>query len=374
MFYIYKAATKKSLRQFIQRNFLAIQNKSSYYQSGSYYYIAVLSNTEITNVVNWLRLDLANSADKLVYTWANSELLDRLKFMQLESTGILESNQVSISTNGATVIRSYQALSEIMLVINLTPDSFSDGGYYANNLQAVMIKVEQALQDGVGIIDVGAESTRPNANFIDVDEEIERLESVILSLDKLKNKYDFKISLDSYKAEVVSKFLPYIDIVNDVSNQLPLKLIREITSQQKQYVLMHSLTVPAMPQVNLNCYDVTNELTLWFKDKLAFYTQHEINLQQIILDPGIGFNKTQIQSWQLLQSIQDFYSLGCVILVGHSRKSFLNKVTRDAFVKRDLESAVVSNHLAKHGVDYLRMHEYKEYLAINNVTNNLGVC
>lgn len=259
------------------------------------------------------------------------------------------------------------ASSAVMLILNITPDSFSDSGIYANDLPKIIAKVEQALADGVTCFDIGAESTRPNAEHVSVQEEITRLTPVINAFHDLKQKQYLQISIDSYKPETISHFLPQIDIVNDVSNKLPLELVKQITDSGKKYVLMHSLTVPANPSVNVETHDVTAEILSWFGSKLKSFKDYGINTPNIILDLGIGFNKTADQSWQLLNDVSQFKQFGCELLVGHSRKRFLDSVTNKTFANRDLETAIISNYLYDNGTKYIRMHEYNEFLLISDI-------
>lgn len=264
------------------------------------------------------------------------------------------------------------AASAVMLILNITPDSFSDGGIYANNLPNVISKVEQALSDGVTCFDIGAESTRPNAELVSAQEEISRLTPVIQALHNLKQKQYLQISIDSYKPETITHFLPQIDIVNDVSNKLPLELVKQITDSGKKYVLMHSLTVPANPNINVETHDVTAELLSWFSDKLKIFQNYGINTLNIILDLGIGFNKTADQSWQLLRDVSQFKQFGCELLIGHSRKRFLDSVTNKPFANRDLETATISKYLYDIGTKYIRMHEYSEFLLMANIHHQLS--
>jgi dihydropteroate synthase len=259
------------------------------------------------------------------------------------------------------------AASAVMLTLNITPDSFSDGGVYANDLPKIMAKVEQSLADGVTCFDIGAESTRPNAELVSAQEEIARLTPVIKALCELKQKNQLQISIDSYKSETISHFLPQIDIVNDVSNKLPLELVKQITDSGKKYVLMHSLTVPANPSVNVEAHNVTAELLSWFSDKLKAFTDYGIKIPNIILDLGIGFNKTADQSWLLLRYVSQFKKFGCELLIGHSRKRFLDSVTDKPFANRDLETATISKYLYDIGTKYIRMHEYHEFLLMANI-------
>lgn len=373
---VLKAKSNHDLRQVLQQNHRHLQQQSSSYYLNDYIYIGIIYSRDLVIYnPNITQLENANNpAEQALMDWCISELADNVNFIIHETQALAIHNGCSITLNEQTITRSYQPLTEIMLIINVTPDSFSDGGKYYSATQSVVARVKQALDDGVTIIDIGAESTRPHADLVEVAEEILRLTPIIDELNLLKKHYTFKISLDSYKPQTVSHFLAHIDIVNDVSNQLPLELIQQITAAGKEYILMHSLTVPADPQVNVgSSCDVSEELINWFSAKLDEYSAAQINLTKIIIDPGIGFNKTAAQSWQLLRKITDLYVLGCRVLVGHSRKRFLNNVSNNTFANRDIETAVVSNHLACKNIDYLRIHEYQELITLNNLNNNLGI-
>lgn len=364
------ANNKLQLRKWIRANQRAIIRKSSCYLYNDNIYLGVLSHGQLDHLSS---VELVTEQDLCVYRWCRSELEDSCDFIYYESQAKVCTNGCNLDIAGQLVVRSFQPLTEMMLIVNLTPDSFSDGGKYGVNLATTLETIEIGLQNGVTIIDIGAESTRPNAGYVSTEEEIKRLIPLLSRLENLKDKYTFKISLDSYKPETVRYFLAKVDIINDVSNKLDISLIKELTDLGKQYVLMHSLTVPANPAINLaHNLDVTAELLEWFNTKIGEYQTNGINVANVILDIGIGFNKTSAQSWQILRNLAKFQDLPCEILIGHSRKSFLGLITSKTASERDLETAIISNVIAQQNIDYIRIHDYQSYLQINNVNNNLG--
>jgi len=245
-----------------------------------------------------------------------------------------------------------------MAILNITPDSFSDGGYY-KNLEDIddFLKI---IEDQVGILDIGAESTRPGATPLSWQEEWSRLEPV---LKYLKDRY-FKskwlrplISVDTRHSEIASLAISdfKVDIINDVSGLADKAMIELLIQNNCQYVLTHSLSVPANPSVALPNDNIPAHLQVkkYFTERLEYIASFGIPKEKIILDPGIGFGKTNLQSLDILRNINQFFDFPCRILVGHSRKSFLKG---NATQNRDLISVGVSLNLAARGVDILRVH------------------
>lgn len=365
MFNLLKFTDKSIARRYLREHGLQITKKSSYYLFANNIYIGLSTENPIL-YADYI-INECEGVTQFIYDWCYTELYSESQFAEFENKAkVIQNIGAVISVDNQQIMRSFQPLTEIMLIINVTPDSFSDGGECAD-IDKTLENIEYSLQNGVSVIDIGAESTRPNADYVSIDEEIKRLQLIIPRIHELKQKYQFKLSLDSYKPEVIKLFLNEIDIINDVSNQMPIDIIKSITEQGKQYVLMHSLTVPANPEIVVDNQDVTNEMLEWFEQWLIIYKKNAINTKNIILDPGIGFNKTSEQSWSLLRNSYRFYELGCEVLIGHSRKRFLNNVTTTKFANRDLESAIVSTYLANLQIDYLRMHDYKDYLMINSI-------
>lgn len=252
---------------------------------------------------------------------------------------------------------------QLVGIVNVTPDSFSDGGKYLHAENA-MQRIQELAVHGAAIIDIGAQSTRPGATRISTEEEWERLKPV---LDLLTQNFQERlakpqISLDSYDLEIIKRALECypIDWINDVSGGKDENLLQFVAETNCKIVINHSLTIPASGKSVLP-FDRSpiSYLDDWVKEKIKQLDKFGISKERVIFDPGIGFGKSLFQSLSLLREIDVLKKTGCEILVGHSRKSFL-KIVTDA-QDRDLETVGVSHFLLGKGVDYLRIHNIEAH-------------
>ncbi len=262
----------------------------------------------------------------------------------------------------------------VMAIVNLTPDSFSDGGEL-QTLQAVEEKMDLIEQSGAQAIDIGAESTRPNAQSITPQEERHRLEPVLELLREKRRGVYFKpwLSVDTRNAETAALALSYgADCINDVSGLQDPRMLDLLASSSCDYVLMHSLSVPVNPKDTLppDC-DPVSELKGWLNAKLELLDSKKIDLGRIIFDPGIGFGKTAAQSVSVLQRMHEFAEFPVRILVGHSRKSFLKSFGLEKRSARDASTLALSLELARKGVDILRVHDFESHVAAFKVEMEL---
>jgi len=250
-----------------------------------------------------------------------------------------------------------------MGILNITPDSFSDGGELSGPA-ALDERLASWDEENVAIFDLGAESTRPQAQSLTTEEEWRRLEP---ALERVRDRYRGRhfrpwLSVDTYHASTAARALAAgADLINDVSGLSDDAMLEVVRASRCQYVLMHSLTVPADPRVHLDeNLDPATEIKSWARHQLEKLAQAGIALDRVIFDPGIGFNKTARQSLECLQRIDEFFDLPVRILVGHSRKTFLHgspEIHAPAPAKeRDLETLGVSLQLAERGVPVLRVH------------------
>lgn len=244
-------------------------------------------------------------------------------------------------------------------VINVTPDSFSDGGKNFNPDTAIKEALNM-VDCGAYLIELGAQSTRPNAKIITPQEEFNRLKPVLDGLsDKMRDKI-LHVSIDSFSSEVILKILDNYKItwINDVSGALDGNTLSLIAQAGCEIVTMHALSVPVKVGVHLpakaNPILVYNE---WAEHILDHLIKHGFKTNSIILDPGIGFGKSPYQSICLLKNIDKLKRFGCRLLVGHSRKSYISGFSRTEPGNRDIETVSISEHLASHNVDYLRVHD-----------------
>lgn len=251
-----------------------------------------------------------------------------------------------------------------MAIANITPDSFSDGGKF-NQIEFFKKKLSEWIKIGVHLVDVGAESTRPGAKKLSIKEEQSRLLPVLTAHSERSYEESLpKLSLDSRNFETQKwalKFKP--NFINDVSGLADLRMLDLIKDSDCDYILMHSLNVPADPKKTLSDKtDAAREVKFWLEQKLEVIDKKNISLDRIVIDPGIGFGKSPSQSMELIRKLESFKSLGVRTLIGHSRKSFMSPFASDQAEKRDLESVGLSLALAQRGVDILRVHAPEKHI------------
>ena len=246
----------------------------------------------------------------------------------------------------------------LMGIVNLTPDSFSDGGKY-NNKNLATKHINNLLLNGAKIIDIGGESTRPGANDISPIKEWGRIQSV---LKILKNKKCF-VSLDTRKSFVMNKaFKMKVDLINDVSglNYDP-QTINFLKKTKIPFVLHHMKGTPQNMQIRPSYNNVLLDIYDYFETKLKYLRKKGIKHNNIILDPGIGFGKNLKHNITLLKNISIFHSLGLPIMLGLSRKKFIKDISKKNDTKNRLGGTISSCiHSYLQGVQILRVHDVKE--------------
>lgn len=255
-----------------------------------------------------------------------------------------------------------QAMSlypKLVGVINVTPDSFSDGGKNFNPDVAVN-EVLNMVDCGASLIEIGAQSTRPNATIITPEEEYNRLKPVLDGLSSKMRDNILRISIDCFSSEVILKVLDNYKVtwINDVSGALDGNTLSLIAQAGCEIVTMHALTVPV--KVGVRLPDKANPILVyneWAERTLEHLIKQGFKTNSVILDPGIGFGKSPYQSICLLKNIDKLKRFGCRLLVGHSRKSYILGFSHTEPGNRDIETVSISEHLASHNVDYLRVHD-----------------
>jgi 2-amino-4-hydroxy-6-hydroxymethyldihydropteridine diphosphokinase/dihydropteroate synthase len=244
-------------------------------------------------------------------------------------------------------------------IINVTPDSFSDGGQFTDVDQAVAQAI-QLVKEGAEILDIGAESTAPHSPRIDSEMEWRRLEPVLAAITAAKNHFLIQplVSVDTLHAEVAKRSLQYhVDWINDVTGFNDPAMRAVVRNANVDCVVMHHLTIPpSRDHVLPRDQDPVEFLYRWSENQIALLENEGIAKERIIIDPGFGFGKTPGQSLALLNGISRFANLGVRLLIGHSRKSFMTIFTACPAAERDIESLAIAEFLARHPVDYLRMH------------------
>ena len=265
-------------------------------------------------------------------------------------------------TTSASASASVSGLSDtrtaVMGILNITPDSFHDGGEY-NTVDAAMNQATAMIDAGVDILDVGGESTRPGAEPVSIAEEIDRVVPVIEALSDLEPP----VSIDTRKAAVADAALSAgADIVNDVSGFEDPQMPFVVAEHDAELVLMHSLSAPVDPDRRATYDDVVADVMNELTEQLIRAERAGIQRDQIIVDPGCGFGKSPAESFELVDRIGEFEALGCPVLVGHSRKSMLT--TMDQPDDERLSATIaVTTLAADRGADVVRVHDAGENAA-----------
>ena len=253
-----------------------------------------------------------------------------------------------------------------MGIINVTPDSFSDGGQFTA-WDTVQSQLEAMLSAGANIIDIGAESTRPGAKPLTANEEWQRLIPILEQLgdahfDKLLRPL---FSIDTYHVETAIKALDWgADIINDVSGLTNPEMLALARDSDCDWIAMHHVTVPADSRFTLTPQqDPYNEIEQWLIHQLDKWSQAGLDLNRIIFDPGIGFGKDGLQSLMVLRQAARFRQHGLRVLIGHSRKSFMKNFSKLETVDKDMVTVGASLALCEQGVDIIRVHNVPAHIA-----------
>ena len=245
----------------------------------------------------------------------------------------------------------------IMCILNLTDDSFYDGGQH-NSIKKALLQTEKMLDDGAKIIDIGAYSSRPKAKHISHDEEWQRLEKTLQIINK-----EFPqaiLSVDTFRSEIARRSIDNgADIINDISaGNLDLEMFDIVTDLNVPYIMMHMQGTPQTMQDNPHYNCIEKEVVNYFLNKVK--TLQQKGLSKIIIDPGFGFGKTLEHNYQLLNNLEELHTLELPLLVGVSRKSMVYKVLEtDAKNSLNGTTAIHTLCLSK-GASILRVHDVKE--------------
>ncbi|WP_035215986.1 dihydropteroate synthase [Desulfobulbus elongatus] len=245
----------------------------------------------------------------------------------------------------------------LMGILNVTPDSFSDGGRWLSE-SALETRIEQLLAEGADIIDVGGESTRPFAEPVGVAEELRR---VIPAIRKIRQRSKIPISVDTTKAAVAGEAIAAgATMINDISAlRHDPAMIEVARSFAGPVIIMHMQGTPGDMQVAPRYGDVVAEINAFFTERIDWLEQNGVDRSRIIVDPGIGFGKTMEHNLAILRNIAAFRRHGCPVLIGHSRKSFLGQLLGVPTEERDWPTAMVSACCARQGADILRVHDVR---------------
>jgi dihydropteroate synthase len=240
----------------------------------------------------------------------------------------------------------------VMGILNVTPDSFHDGGEYNDTVDAVT-RAEEMVAAGADIVDIGGESTRPGADPVPPEEERRRVVPVVERLAGM----DVDISIDTRKAEVARAALAAgADILNDVSGLEDPEMRLVAAEHDVPVVVMHSINAPVVEGKEVHYDDVVEDVVDELTERVLLAEKAGLDRSQIIVDPGVGFGKSGRESFELLGRLDEFQGLGCPVLVGHSRKSMFVEVGREAGER--LEPTVAATAVAaERGADIVRVHD-----------------
>ncbi len=266
-------------------------------------------------------------------------------------------------------IHTFNTSTLIMGILNVTTDSFSDGGQFMDKEIAVNHALEM-VKSGADIIDIGGESTRPGAEPVTMEDELDR---VIPTIEGIRTTSNVCISIDTYKADVAEKALAAgADMVNDISGlQFDEKIVKVVKEENVPVIMMHIKGTPRNMQQNPDYENLMEEIVAYFQERVEFCHEHGIKNENIILDPGIGFGKRLQDNFELLRELKQISNLGFPVLSGPSRKSFIG-LTLDLPVDERVEgtaAAVTASIL--NGAKIVRVHDVKEMKRVATIADNI---
>lgn len=258
----------------------------------------------------------------------------------------------------------------IMGILNVTPDSFSDGGKFLQP-EAAVERAVRMKEEGADIIDIGAESTRPDSDPISPQEELRRLMPVVKPLLKLG---DLPVSIDTYKAEVANVMLAEgVDMINDISGfTLDCNMPGVLANHDVPVVIMHIPAAPKTMQYYTKYRSLISDILLFLSRSIEVGKQAGIAPDRIIIDPGIGFGKTSEQNLSILRLLPEFKSLGRPILIGVSRKSFIGKILNLPPEDRLEGTAAAVVAAILNGANLIRVHDVKEMVRVSRMADAIS--
>ncbi len=246
---------------------------------------------------------------------------------------------------------------QVMGILNVTPDSFSDGGRF-QHLDAALHQTERMILEGAAIIDIGGESTRPGAKDVSEQEELAR---VIPLLKAIKSRFNIIVSIDTSKANVMAEAIAHgAGLINDVRALQNTNCLTVMAQSHVPICLMHMQGLPRTMQKKPHYNDLMTDIVDFFQQRIKVCQQAGINKQRLILDPGFGFGKTVTQNYQLLAQLADFNQLDLPILIGVSRKAMIGDVLNCDVEQRlagSLSAAIIA---MQQGAKIIRVHDVKQ--------------
>ena len=338
--------------------------------------------------------NLINKKKALALAGNPNIAFDKLEIFQRKKRGITQSNiypiteiknlrreiKSSVNIDLKKIISKRKSISglkfdqpQIMGVLNVTPDSFSDGGLFFDQSKAYQ-QAKQMIIDGAKIIDIGGESTRPGSKIVNEKEEWNRIKKIIIKIKK--NFPKIPLSLDTRKSHVMKKGIECgVNLINDVSGlNFDKKSFNLINLKNIPFILHHMQGTPDTMQKNPKYDDALLDIFDFFEEKITFCSKNKYKKEFILLDPGIGFGKNLDHNLRIISKISTFHSLGCPILIGTSRKRFIEHIVTK-FDTPDRTGGTLASVLygLLQGVQLFRVHNVKEInqgiLVFNKILN-----
>lgn len=273
-----------------------------------------------------------------------------------------------LEDNVKAVFEVFGKRTVIMGILNVTPDSFSDGGMYSD-LDTAVDRAMKMIEDGADIIDVGGESTRPGSEPVTTNEEIERVIPVIKAI---SSRTDTPISIDTYKADVAEAALDSgARIINDISAAtFDDKMTNLIAKSKCPAILMHTKGTPRDMQTNATYGDLMAEISGYLRDRIRSLAAAGVDQRLLIIDPGIGFAKNVEHNLDIIRRLKELRSIGRPILIGTSRKSTIGKILGDLPPEDRLEGSAATVALSiANGADIVRVHDVREMTLTAKMTD-----
>ncbi|MGD9505237.1 MAG: dihydropteroate synthase [Syntrophobacteraceae bacterium] len=243
----------------------------------------------------------------------------------------------------------------IMGVLNVTPDSFSDGGKFAD-AESALRQAQHLIASGADMLDIGGESTRPFSDPAPLDVELER---VIPLIQKIREVSDIPISVDTTKAEVARMSIQAgADIINDISSlRFDPEMVDVVAETNAPLILMHMQGIPGNMQQNPRYSSLFSEIIAFLEERIQFAMSRGVERSQILVDPGVGFGKTVSHNLQIIRNLEVFHCLDCPLLLGVSRKRFIGAVLDRPVEEREVGTAIVNAFGIAAGAHIVRVHD-----------------
>ena len=255
---------------------------------------------------------------------------------------------------------------QVMGIVNITPDSFSDGGKY-HQLESALRHVESMIEAGTAIIDIGGESTRPGAADVNVEMELAR---VIPVIEAIRQRFDCWISIDTSKAQVMTEAVNAgADLINDVRALQEVGALEAAAKANVPICLMHMQGQPRTMQSDPYYVDLITDVKQFLHERIQVCEQYGITRQQLVLDPGFGFGKTMAHNYQLLAQLEQFHQFGLPLLAGMSRKSMISKLLNKPPINCLAGSLACATIAAIKGAQIIRVHDAQETIDVVQVCN-----